>query len=217
MVGKCEKCGEEFKYPPSAKRKYCGKECYLEAHKTPEKKCVGCGVLFRKPGDPSHIYCSRDCWLENLEIWNKGKTGVQEPYWKGKKRSEETIMKISEARTGVTASLETKEKMSHTQRMIVAEKLRLGGYKPNHNPDACFFIDELGRRLGIEFQHAGNGGEYHIQDLGYWVDGYNEENNIVVEYMEPHHKRLGQRKKDEKRKQRIQELLKCDWIELWEE
>ena len=32
--------------------------------------------------------------------WNKGKTGVQTPYWLGKKRPKETIIKMSNARKG---------------------------------------------------------------------------------------------------------------------
>jgi very-short-patch-repair endonuclease len=59
-----------------------------------------------------------------------------------------------------------------------------------------------------------NGGEYYIEELGYWVDGYDETNNVVIEYNEKHHKR--QISKDEKRKNEIIEFLKCKFIEIWE-
>jgi hypothetical protein len=40
---------------------------------------------------------------------------------------------------------------------------------------------------GINIQHAENGGEFHIKELGYWVDGYDAKNNTVYEWDDPHH------------------------------
>ena len=42
-------------------------------------------------------------------------------------------------------------------------------------------------QTGTHIQHAENGGEYHIKELGYWVDGYDTENNIIYEYDEKRH------------------------------
>jgi hypothetical protein len=63
------------------------------------------------------------------------------------------------------------------------------GYQvtPNYNPDVCDMIDELSKVYGYKFQHAQNGGEYYFKDLGYWVDGFNEEHVHIIEGDEPHH------------------------------
>jgi hypothetical protein len=56
---------------------------------------------------------------------------------------------------------------------------------PNYNSDACKIIDKYGKENDYNFQHALNGGEIRIGQ--YWVDGYDKENNVVIEYYEKHH------------------------------
>ena len=41
--------------------------------------------------------------------------------------------------------------------------------------------------FGWKLRHAMNGGEYYIKELGYWVDGYDKENNIIYEFDEHQH------------------------------
>ena len=57
------------------------------------------------------------------------------------------------------------------------EKEQLNGNQlyPNFNSNACKIIDEYGNKNGYNFQHAMNGGEFYIKELGYWVDGYDRE------------------------------------------
>ena len=77
------------------------------------------------------------------------------------------------------------------------------------------FAQAKAKELGItDLQHAENGGEYHIKELGYWVDGYSEEKNIVIEYYESFHEK--QKERDERRKQEIIEFLGCKFIEIKE-
>ena len=64
-------------------------------------------------------------------------------------------------------------------------------------------------------QHALNGGEYHIKELGYWVDGYDVEKNVVIEYHEKHHYLPKQNEKDKKRQKEIIETLKCKFIIIY--
>ncbi|KKL84483.1 hypothetical protein LCGC14_1964280 [marine sediment metagenome] len=91
-------------------------------------------------------------------------------------------------------------------------KERHGQATPNYNPEACKFIEEYGRKHGYKFQHAENGGEFYIKGLGYWVDGYDREKNVVIEYDEPHHTRRVE--KDKQRQQEIQEHLGCKFIRI---
>lgn len=50
---------------------------------------------------------------------------------------------------------------------------------------ACDYFDKLNKEMGWNLQHALNGGEIII--CGYWIDSYDKEKNIIVEYDEPKH------------------------------
>lgn len=66
-------------------------------------------------------------------------------------------------------------------------------------------------------QHALNGGEYHIKELGYFVDGYDSKNNIVYEWdEETHFNYLGLKERDINRQNEIINHLKCDFIRIRE-
>lgn len=67
-------------------------------------------------------------------------------------------------------------------------------------------------------QNAMNGGEYHIKELGYFVDGYDKEKNVVIEYYEMWHHKFKNALKDERRKKNIINYIGCKFIELkeWE-
>ena len=66
-------------------------------------------------------------------------------------------------------------------------------------------IFQKAKELGItDLQHAQNGGEHYVKELGYWLDGYSPEKNIVIEYYEDRHRR--QVEKDNQRQKEIMEL-----------
>ena len=91
------------------------------------------------------------------------------------------------------------------------EEHKLNGHQlfPAFNPKACEYLNRLSETVGWDIQHAMNGGEYHIKDLGYWVDGYDKDRNIVIEYDEPYHDK--QSDKDLLRQQEIIDHLQCDF------
>lgn len=80
---------------------------------------------------------------------------------------------------------------------------------PTFNKSACEYLDRLNVERGWNLQHALNGGEYLV--CGYWVDGYDKERNIVVEYDEPFHNTPTRRIKDEKRAAEIKRSLQCQF------
>lgn len=92
-------------------------------------------------------------------------------------------------------------------------------FHPPYNDKACEYFDKLIIETGNYIQHALNGGEYHIKELGYWVDGYDEKNNIVYEYDEKWHFNVrGElRQKDINRQRDIEKLLGCTFIRIKEE
>ena len=77
-------------------------------------------------------------------------------------------------------------------------------------------IEEYGKKNGYNFRHALNGGEYYIKEIGYWVDGYDKEKNVVIEVDEPHHfKSDGTlQEKDLIRQKEIEDFLKCKFIRI---
>lgn len=91
------------------------------------------------------------------------------------------------------------------------------GYQitPFYNKNSIYLIEKYGLNNNLHFQHAENGGEYYIKELGYWVDGYDIKNNVVLEFDEKHHNK--QIIKDNKRQEEIIKFLKCDFIRLNED
>jgi len=94
------------------------------------------------------------------------------------------------------------------------EKNKLNGNQlyPNYNQKACEIFDKMMKNENVYIQHAQNHGEYYIKELGYWVDGYDKENNIVYEFDEKYHEY--QKEKDLIREQEIINLLECKFIRI---
>ena len=99
----------------------------------------------------------------------------------------------------------------------MANENKLSNYQisPLYNKKACKLFDDICEKENIHIQHAMNGGEYYIKELGYWLDGYDEMNNIAYEYDEKHHFKNGKLKeKDINRQNEISNYLKCKFIRI---
>jgi len=102
----------------------------------------------------------------------------------------------------------------------VKDKIReSGAFKslfPNYNVNAIPLIEEYGKRHGYKFQHAENGGEYYVEGLGYYLDGYDRDKNVAIEIDEWHHfnKDGTLKKKDIVRQKRIEKKLNCTFIRI---
>ena len=93
---------------------------------------------------------------------------------------------------------------------IQNNKLREVQITPSYNPRSIPIIEEYGKVNGYNFQHAMNGGEFRIPELGYWVDGYDNTKNVVIEYYEKRHRRSVDR--DLTRMREIMNFLNCKFI-----
>jgi hypothetical protein len=140
--------------------------------------------------------------------------------WKGKRLSKEHRQKISDGlkRNCVNMGDKNPAKRQDVKtkiRKTVIEKLKqqFGGIHPWYNKTACKYFDELNKQNGWNLQHAENGGEFYIEELGYWADAYDKEKNIVVEYDEPKHYKINGelKEKDVHRMNEIYEHLKCEF------
>ena len=111
-------------------------------------------------------------------------------------------------------SEETKNKhrLNMVKKLIQTHK----NFHPPYNPKACDVFDKLIIENNIHIQHALNGGEYHIKELGYWVDGYDIKNNVVYEFDEKHHfNKDGQLLyKDLERQNKIINHLNCNFVRI---
>ena len=129
--------------------------------------------------------------------WNKGKKGVQVSWNKG--------------RTGVYS-----KKVLKKMRIAAIKNIenRCGQISPAYNPSACKLINKYGNNYN--FQHAENGGEYRIKELGYWVDGYDKDKNVVIEVDESFHFDCNGdlKEKDVQRQKEIEEHLNCEFIRV---
>ena len=120
----------------------------------------------------------------------------------GKHHIEETKLKISIGNKGKHGEVRTEE-TKRLMRVSAIKRIkdnRLGGGQltPSYNPKSIPIIEEYGKANGYNFQHAENGGEFYIKTLGYWVDGYDKTQNVVIEYYEKAHRNSVNR--DERRK-----------------
>jgi hypothetical protein len=147
---------------------------------------------------------------------------------KGKKFSDETRKKMKENHTNISGDKNPFYGKTHTAK--TKKKLRIAAIKrkniaiengfqflPAYNKKGCLFFNKLMENdNNIKICHAENGGEYHIKELGYWVDGYDKENNVVYEWDEDHHfNSKGELKlKDINREKEIKEFLKCEFIRI---
>ena len=143
---------------------------------------------------------------------HKGKT-YEEKF--GKEKANEIKKRISEKIKGKKHSDETNKKHRLATIKIINKHIKYGGQiTPFYNSNGCKYFEKLMLETNTHIQHAENGGEYYIKELGYWVDGYDKENNIVYEYDEKKHFNLDGtlKEKDIKRQKEIENFLNCEFI-----
>ena len=89
-----------------------------------------------------------------------------------------------------------------------------GEFRCNYNQKAISFFDSLSEKMGWNLRHAENGGEFY-SGIGYWLDAYDENLKIAVEYDEPYHyddvENNVLREKDILRQKEIIEHLNCEF------
>lgn len=104
------------------------------------------------------------------------------------------------------------------QKMVERLMLTNKNFHPPYNKNGCVYFNKLMIENKSNIQHALNGGEYHIKELGYWLDGYDKENNIAYEWDEKNHFNSDGtlKQKDIDRQKEIENFLKCKFIRIKE-
>lgn len=185
---KCKQCDNEssFKNIVKGYRDHCSKSC----SKRIQPNAKG-WTHTKKPG---------------YSAWNKG-IKMSEEYkknWLEGVKNTEWVKGISE---------KTKDKL----RVIFVEKLKNTNrsFHPPYNKKACEYFNMMMEDSNFFIQHAENFGEFHIKELGYFVDGYDAENNIVYEWDEKWHFEDDKIiEKDKIRQEKIENLLECKFIRI---
>ena len=83
--------------------------------------------------------------------------------------------------------------------------------------EACDYFQLINMKNGWNGKYALNGGEYHIEELDYWLDYYEPNLNLVLEWDERHHYKGGKlRERDLKRQEEIIKFLRCSFYRIKE-
>lgn len=221
--GNCRACSSKITAEKNRKQKFC-LVCSIEIYKG---RCCSkeCSTILRKQT------MLEKYGNENYNNRNKAKNTLTEKYGvdnvaqipevkqkvseKGRYFSRIDVSGKNNPHYGYTHTDEAKRK----QRVRRIESLnKRQAVFPGYNPNACKAIDEYGKQHGYTFKHAENGGEWFIEELGYYVDGYDPIQNVVIEYDELHHfdKDGNLRNRDIVRQNEIIEHLNCKFIRISE-
>lgn len=183
--------------------------------------------------------------LKGRTPWNKGKTWEElygkeksiklknkqsrklkgNVYSKGKVHSKKTKLKMSVLNSGKNNpfygkfhTIETRKKIRLSKINWIKENKNNGNQIfPFYNKKSIPILEQKAKELNItDLQHAENGGEFYITELGYWVDGYSKDKNIVIEVDEKHHFDINGnlKNKDINRQKEIIDFLKCQFIRI---
>lgn len=85
-----------------------------------------------------------------------------------------------------------------------------GDVHPNVGYNEKQILDKLEIEIGYKVER-----NYHIKELGYFLDGYCQELNLAIEVDEKHHYDNGVLKeRDQKRQKEIEDYLKCKFLRI---
>ena len=95
-------------------------------------------------------------------------------------------------------------------------EMKYGKICPNYNLKACEFFENLNEHFDLNGIHAGNNDEFQIKELGYFVDYYELDLNMAIEYDEKHHYNSDGTLKDRdiQRQNEITDFLGCKFIRI---
>lgn len=187
---------------------YCGKEV----------SNAGCLAIHEKAceNNPNREKCPNRIGnggnSNGHKIWNKNLTSKDSELIKNiSKTKRKNFLNGKYKNFSHPHSEETKEKL----RKYFKEKIekQKGKFKCFYNKKACKYINKLNEQNHWKLQHAENGGE--IECIGYFLDGYDKDLNIVFEYDESRHYKDKENNilndRDIQRQQNIINELHCEF------
>ena len=175
----CDNCGKTLMRVPSTTKEhnFCNRKCHSEWASR-----VMVGPLNSRYGKT----WSEEARAKFMESWKKRR---EDPSYVQKKHTPETKRKQR------IAAIKRMQKQSKAGEVVV----------PSFNFTACEFFAQFDKQFGINGQYATNGGEFHIKELGYFVDYFNPDVGIIMEWDEEYHYKKGKlSQKDVERQREIE-------------
>lgn len=196
----CQTCGKEFEQKSSNRgkiQKFCSRECFSKSRviKRPILICQACGKEFtsdRKSRETTLKFCSKECYHNSPKVRPKHKEEIclycGKEFYRPRPNNKFCSRKCY-------------------QNFITDFWDIYDGWHPGYNLKACECFKQFDIDNNTTGQYATNGGEFYIEELGYWIDYINHDLKLIIEWDEKKHFKNGQlREKDIIRQQKIQEL-----------
>ena len=178
-------------------------------------------ILIKRHQENEHPMLGKKHSDETIHKMKKSNGGENNGMY-GKKHTKKSKIKMSVARTGKPGPKISDEglKILRQKRIKEIESDKFNGNQmiPSFNKKSCIFFEKLDNIMNWNGIYATKGNEYKIQELGYFVDYYEPEKNIIIEWDEYRHYNPDGtlKEKDIKRQNEIKKLLKCDVIRIKE-
>lgn len=203
---KCPVCYQDIPWH-KRKNKTCSEQCRVKQIKTTKEEIYG------NPGynnrEKSIITLMNNFGVENVsQIPEVKRKKDEKGYW----FSKIDVSGENNPHFGYSHSIETKQILREKS---LKRAKNVFSISAGMNPEGCKIIDQYGKENGYNFQHGMNGGEFLLEALGYWADGYDKEKNVWIEYYEKfHYSKNALKEKDIVRRNMIIRYLNCKFISI---
>jgi hypothetical protein len=216
----CLTCNKQFELksngPSHANKKYCSPQCSSVGQRKYEDRswtlvCTVCGTNTKYYSRENYRRAIRDNRTMCIPCRGNANKGLRRSDKQKQLISEKTkvAMHTPTIRNKVMEGMnrpETKRKRRESR----IKQMKLSGGWTSYNTTACRFFDELNKEFSLSGVHALNGGEKQV--AGYFVDYYEPQLNVVIEWDEPHHKK--QIEKDMIRAKEIIKEIGCRFLRI---
>ena len=211
----CERCDKTFECKAQSNQRFCTRKCgttnALIQRETRSCAC-GCGQTFECKKNSKKIFLKRHQQRDKKLSYRINKETI-----KCKCCNKE--FKVYPNSTQKFCSKKCywyyPRSLNHKKNMRIAAIKRIqkesGNIYPNYNKEASEFFKHYDEQNNTKGRYAVyGGGEYYIEQLGYWPDYINFEKRLIIEFDEKHHfDKMGNLKeKDIERQQQIQQHFK---------
>lgn len=213
----CKICEKEYSIKKgNMNQKTCSKKCgntshsiKITKHKNINKKCKWCGNHFEiYSGGYNKKCCSISCSNKLRSDTIRNTPGKLE-------KMHEKYKKTMMERWGVDAPLKHPDIMDRYRH---SKKLKFGSSDftfPMYNKKSIIYFEWLNKYMGWNGIYATNPYEYNVPNTKFYVDYYEPNLNVVIEYDESHHYKFGNlRDGDRKRQEIIENELKCKFYRI---
>lgn len=162
-------------------------------------------------------YDDNHTWRDLQHKFGLASASIHKAVNRGDLLTRDKSIAINLARTLHGAPKHTEESKSKLRCAAIKNmEGKFGRLCPSYNSEACKIFELINEELNWKGLHAENGGEFHIKKLGYFVDYYEPNLNIVIEFDEKEHEREKRKIKDMVRQNQIIEELKCKFYRIKE-